>query len=191
MKSFVIFIVVIAICCLHYGQKTYNRKYVRSTMNKKKYLIRSHDNSSKEVKAANLLASLSKKKQILCDHIGNSSKYQNHMGIQRLLRNQNVKLEELSYEFDNQAAYSINKGERIGICLRKKNGTIEEENTMLFVLLHELAHIMSVSYSHNEEFWSNFALLIDAAVECKIYKYRDFAQEPTTYCGHQISHTPR
>ena len=179
--------VVIFVCFM---KTTYKRVYQKSSLNKKRYLVRLHDSPKYQMKSANLLASLSTKKNQLCDFLVKNKKYKDHNGVRRLLNNRNVKLEELSYEYNKEAAYSINKGERIGICLRKKNGKIENENTMFFVLMHELAHIMSTKYAHDDEFWSNFAVLIKAATECNVYVYRDFGKAPDSYCGHRISHTP-
>ena len=191
VNSGTILIAALSIILFCFGKTTYKRVYQVSKVNNKKYLVRSHNSSLIQLKSANLLASLSKKKNKLCDFLAVNDKYKNHYGVKRLLSNRHVKLEELSYEYNNEAAYSINKGERIGMCLRKKNGTIENENTMFFVLMHELAHIMSIKYAHDDEFWDNFALLIKAGTECGVYKYRDFGNNPTTYCGHHITHTPK
>ena len=77
------------------------------------------------------------------------------------------------------------------ILKHKKNGNYENTNTMFFVLMHELAHIMSRKYAHDKEFWDNFALLIRAAQECNVYNYQDYDTNPSSYCGHRISYTPK
>lgn len=174
-----------------FAKTTYGRVYQTSALNNKKYLVRKYPNKKHQIKSADLLAALSKKKNTLCEYLSKTKKYRNHYGVKRLLRNQYVKIEELSYEYNNEAAYSINKGERIGICLRKKNGNFENTNTMFFVLMHELAHIMSTKYAHDKEFWDNFALLIQAAQECNVYNYQNYDENPSSYCGHRISYTPK
>lgn len=191
IKTSTLFIGTLTILLLCFAKKTYKRVYQISNINKKRYLVRSQKSSKMQIKSANLLASLSKKKNILCDYLKNNEKYNKKYGVRRLLSRRNVRLEELSYDYDKEAAYSINKGERIGICLRKKNGNIENENTMFFVLMHELAHIMSIKYAHDDEFWKNFAILIKAAQECNVFVYRDYTSNPTSYCGHSITHTPQ
>ena len=159
------------------------RKYFLSRMNSKKYLTTSQHGSD-------LLASLSFKKAKLCKFLENSTKYKNHLGVKRLLENKDVKIEEVAPQYKNQAAYSINKGDTIGICLKNKSGRYENENTMFFVFMHELAHIMTNKYEHNKEFWDNFALLIEAATHAGIYQYQNFQSNPVSYCGHNINHTP-
>ena len=36
----------------------------------------------------------------------------------------------------------------------------------MFVIIHELSHIMSKSIGHNSEFYDNFKFLLKEAVEC-------------------------
>ena len=35
----------------------------------------------------------------------------------------------------------------------------------MFVTLHELAHVMTVSVGHTEEFWTNFKFLLTKSVD--------------------------
>ena len=83
----------------------------------------------------------------------------------------------------------MNKGEKIGICVRYKNKKVNE-NSLFFVLLHELAHIMSESYGHTEEFWRNFKYLIEISIRYNLYKYENYNTNPTNMCGTEISSTP-
>ena len=56
-------------------------------------------------------------------------------------------------------AYSVNKGDELSICIREKDTeAFLDSNTVTFVAIHELAHIMSESTGHTEEFWDNFRL---------------------------------
>ena len=58
-------------------------------------------------------------------------------------------------------AYSVNKGEELSICIREKNTEkFLDSNTVLFVAIHELAHIMSESTGHTEEFWDNIKYVL-------------------------------
>ena len=67
---------------------------------------------------------------------------------------------------------------------------MQDENTMFFVVMHELAHIMSVKYAHDNEFWNNFKELIQVAIECKQYTYQNYHKHKEVYCGHSIHDTP-
>ena len=164
-----------------------SRIHMESNNIGKRYLVKS-DKFSK--KSTETLAYLDDFKSKLCKHLENKKIYNANESVQRLLDNKNVILEEIAKKYEGEAAYSVNKGERIGICLKNKNGMYENKNTMAFVLMHELAHIMTSEYKHNKKFWSNMALLIENAIEAKIYKYVEYRKNPETYCGHDITHTP-
>ena len=99
------------------------------------------------------------------------------------------KLRETSSNEDS-IAFTINKGHEIRICIRNGTNSFEDINTSLFVILHELAHIMSVSYGHNEEFNEHFSYITHLATSLGLYKPEDFHKEPKTYCGIKISNSP-
>jgi hypothetical protein len=91
-------------------------------------------------------------------------------------------------------SYSVNKGESIHLCLRQRNGPDEslvEENVMVFVSLHELAHVCTESVGHGPDFWNNFGWLLKEAEALNIYQYTDFAATPASYCGVYITDAPK
>jgi hypothetical protein len=90
-------------------------------------------------------------------------------------------------------AYSENKGEKVAFCLNKKkedNDSLIDENTLTFVAIHELAHIMTKSIGHKSEFWSNFKYLLDNAKEANIHNPVDYKKKPQEYCGMKIHDNP-
>ena len=89
-------------------------------------------------------------------------------------------------------SYSLNKGEKIALCIRKKgdNLTFENENTVIFVAIHELSHIMTESVGHEKEFWDNMAFLLEKAHELDIYEPVDYNENNIDYCGMEITTTP-
>jgi hypothetical protein len=89
-------------------------------------------------------------------------------------------------------SYTYNKGKRIHMCIRERNnkGEIEKDNTLVFVVLHELAHIMTLSVGHTPEFWDNFRFLLRQALDLGYYKYHAYHDDPVTYCGTDIVDTP-
>jgi len=86
-------------------------------------------------------------------------------------------------------SYSINKGEEIILCLRTNN-KIVDLNTMMFVVLHELAHLATKSIGHTEEFWDNFRWILEEAINIGIYTKQDFKKESVEYCGMTITSSP-
>jgi hypothetical protein len=92
----------------------------------------------------------------------------------------------------NQTSYSINKGEKIVICIRTrdKNDNIVDFNTIMFVSLHELAHVCTISIGHKTEFWDNFKWILANAIRYKIYKHVDYSAHPEPYCNIKITNNP-
>lgn len=93
---------------------------------------------------------------------------------------------------EHSAAYVVNKGEQLRICIRDpySDNMFEDENTGYLVMLHELAHLMSKSFGHNQEFRKNFAFITQVAIDLGLYRYVDYSKHPTTYCSTDITHSP-
>ena len=93
---------------------------------------------------------------------------------------------------DSTTSYSENKGNRIVICLRQKTSgyPFVEENTVMFVVLHEMAHLMTYSTGHTPEFWANFRRMLQDAIAVGIYENVNYARTPTPYCGIEITDSP-
>lgn len=84
-------------------------------------------------------------------------------------------------------SYTVNKGEKVVMCLMDREGRDEiyDINLLMYVALHELAHVGSFSYSpdHNKEFKDFFNVLIIYSVKLKIYEFVDYSENPVNYCG--------
>jgi len=90
---------------------------------------------------------------------------------------------------DEDVAYSIAK-DAISVCVRGSDGALEAENTTMFVLLHELAHIATDKYGHPPEFWANMRFLLELAEATGTYKYQDFDSQIISYCGRKLAASP-
>jgi hypothetical protein len=94
----------------------------------------------------------------------------------------------------SDTSYSENKGQKIVVCLRDKTKKPQypliDENTVMFVMLHEMAHLMTETIGHTPEFWTNFKRMLHDAVQLGIYQPVNYAQQPTPYCGMTITDTP-
>lgn len=91
-------------------------------------------------------------------------------------------------------SYSENKGQRVVVCLRDKTKAPQypliDQNTIMFVVLHEMAHLMTETIGHTQEFWANFKRILGDAVQIGIYTPVNYAQRPTPYCGMTITDSP-
>jgi len=93
--------------------------------------------------------------------------------------------------------YTLNKGEQMLMCMRNnykesdKYGEVHDDmNLLMFVGLHELAHIMSVTAHHTDEFWSNFKFILEEAAEMGYYRPVDYSHSPMAYCAMLVYENP-
>jgi len=93
----------------------------------------------------------------------------------------------------SDTSYSENKGQRIVICLRDKTSApypLIDINTIMFVMLHEMSHLMTETIGHTPEFWANFKRALGDAIKIGIYTQTNYAQSPVNYCGMKITDSP-
>lgn len=115
------------------------------------------------------------------------SKYPDNEDVVRLYDNFDPdRVSEGSIE-SGYTSYSVNKGEKIILCIRQSDGSFVEKNILLYVAIHELAHIMTSEVGHTPLFWSNFKFILSEAIEIAIYRKVDFDDRPEDYCGIKIS----
>lgn len=97
-------------------------------------------------------------------------------------------------ESKDHETYTVNKGQSVHMCVRDYSNDTKplhtDINLLTFVALHELAHIMSVTTHHTEEFWSNFKFLLKQATKYGIYTAIDYSYHPQQYCKMQIYDNP-
>lgn len=166
-----------------------NVEAITSTLDGKYYEVRS--NSAPDIKqtAANYLSDISKKGDLLVNYM-NIHNIPDQESAKRLKsRWSNCVLRETSSN-EKSAAYTVNKGEEMRLCIRNRNGTFEDSNTAFFVIIHEMAHLCSTSWGHNEEFRDYFSQIVSVASSLGLYKPQDFVNNPVTYCGTEINTTP-
>ena len=155
----------------------------------KVYGIRDIADLENKKKAVNQLSSISKKIDYLTEYMYKNGLPNQQTATRLLNRWVSCKLRETSSN-DSSVAFTVNKGTEMRLCIRKNDNQFEDENTSMFVVLHELAHIMSISYGHNQEFRDNFKYLVNLASSLNLYKPQDFSRDPQSYCNTVINTTP-
>ena len=183
----ILFIILIALK-LYYESDVFNLRCIVSTADGKKYCVRERNNIER---ASNLLAQTTDKLKYLVENM--NARYRNRKNVQRLVENFNPTTIKETLPTSEYTAYSENKGEKLAFCLnknKKNNENLIDQNTLMFVAIHEIAHIMTLSVGHTEEFWQNFKFLLENAVELGIYEPIDYKKNPKNYCGMTISDNP-
>uniref|UniRef100_A0A6C0CRY0 WLM domain-containing protein n=1 Tax=viral metagenome TaxID=1070528 RepID=A0A6C0CRY0_9ZZZZ len=180
---------LLVICTkIYFDSDYFNLKCIISDVDGKKYCVRERQ---KLELAADKLASASVNMQRLVDKC--HEKYQNRENVKRLKEGFNPKRIQETLPTSQYTAYSENKGEKLAFCLDKnKNGKggLIDDNTLMFVAIHELAHVASESIGHTDEFWRNFKFLLQEAEEMSIYTPIDYKKNPKNYCGMEITDNP-
>jgi hypothetical protein len=162
--------------------------YYNSSSNKF-YKIRNIGSDDSKINATKYLENLRSKIDTLVLYMKNNNLPDVAVANRLYYRWFSCNLRETS-SADTAVASTVDKGREIKICIRNGPNSFEDINTALFVMLHELAHIMSISKDHTIEFFNNFSYITHLASYLGIYKPENFAEKPKTYCGFQIKTTP-
>ena len=190
--GYIIIILVLFISYKIYSDSDiFQLKCIVSTVDGEKYCVRERKNVQD---ASNLLARTTEKMTTLVQKL--NVKYPENSGkenVRRLVKKFNPKKIVETLPTSEYTAYSENKGQKIAFCLNKKkndNNNLIDENTLMFVALHEMAHVASKTIGHNTEFWNNFAFLIEEAEIFELYTPIDYSKKNAEYCGMSITSSP-
>jgi hypothetical protein len=170
------------------NKDTLDLKCVISSVDGNKYCVRDRKEVSS---AADLLAKTTEKCKILVEYV--FKKYPNKDNVLRLHDGFNPKQIMETLPTSEFTAYSENKGEKLAFCLNKSkpdNNNLIDENTLMFVAIHELSHIATKSIGHKSEFWENFKFLLAEAKAANVHSPVDYKETPQEYCGMKISDNP-
>jgi Zn-dependent protease with chaperone function len=168
----------------------YDMTFVESDLDHEKYLVR---NLPDKKEAADRLAEVRRRTLLLMKHFKQTNST-NQIAID-ILKNFDaapIRFSESTPD-SSYTSYTLNKGEKMYVCLRQKNATqdLVSANVLTFVTLHELGHIGTREIGHTPLFWNNFAWILKQAEELGIYEYQDFAEHPVEYCGISITDQPK
>ena len=180
------FILVIMIN-IYWESDMFQLKCIISEVDGKKYCVRER---AKLTLAADLLATTTQKMKKLAIYM--KKEYPTRDNCNRLYSRFNPTVVREILPTSKFTAYSENKGQKLAFCVtRTKEGDrLIDQNTLTFVAIHEMAHIMSASIGHNDEFWNNFKFLLHNAKKIGIYEPVDYKNQNIQYCGMTISDNP-
>lgn len=196
MKFYYVIILVIVVIFFYYSE--FNTRTIGN------FKIHNHYNGQNSVE---VFSEIDRRIKILQSHMKKkyissspslSSPYYGEGGLdmnertKQFLRNYNSKnLYEISpSNLMGNTSFTEGKGRKVVFCLRDKTGQIHEINTLMFVVLHEMTHIMNDRWGHEEYFWRLFRLVLIDAEEAQIYKPINYSIEPKNYCGMKITQNP-
>lgn len=166
---------------------TFEMVYAKSNYDDRSYLVR---NLPDKEEAANILAYIRSLLSSLSQRL--EIAYPTDPRIKLLTSRYRPDSIQEAPENSKSTSYSVNKGENLVFCIRSRtaDASFVPKNTVVFVALHELAHIICISHGHTPEFWECFRYLLAHAVKWKLYEAVDYKLKAEPYCGTVISDTP-
>ena len=191
MTLIIILIIIFVIWYLFFYQYVH---YVVSSIDNNTYIIRRNGMSkSGLMESADTLAIINARILKLIDHL-NSINTDTGVPIKYLTKNYNHSILSEAFVDKNYTTFTVDK-ESIHICLRTRdtNDKIYDINTLMYVILHELAHLCNYDtngrpiYGHGIEFLRIFKAIVQESIKINIYTYQNYQTRPLEYCGLQIS----
>jgi hypothetical protein len=189
MKTYLIIISLLII--IWYCKSPNLETLAVSVVDGRKYSVKKHFHDHH--KASNILARLNAINKKIISHM--KDKYENtpkEDAVEFLSNNYNGDvLSEHTPATTINTSYVLNKGDLIKLCLRDPTtNELHDFNTLVFVNLHELSHLLDRNYGHNESFWRGFKTILEEATELGLYTPVDYQKKPVKYCGITITSNP-
>ena len=189
MFIYTLIIGILVICgYIYYDSDAFQLKCIVSTVDGNKYCVRERE---KLQEAADMLARITVKCKELVDFV--HKKHGDQDNVKRLVEGYNPQRVMETLPTSEFTAFSENKGEKIAFCLNTKREGVSnmiDEHTLMFVAIHELAHVCTKSIGHKTEFWDNFKFLLENAKDANIHLPVDYKTKPAEYCGMNIKDNP-
>ena len=184
---FIILFVIGFIIKIYFESDMFHLKCIISDEDGNTYCVRE---TPKLELVADLLARTTEKLKQLVAYL--KDEFPNRENVKRLAEKFNPKKISETLPTSKYTAYSENKGEKLAFCTTttKEGSKLIDENTLSFVAIHELGHVMTESIGHTKEFWQNFKFLLKNAVKIGIYEPVDYKKKPKKYCGMKITDNP-
>jgi len=185
---YVIILITLIIFIYKLLYEPFKNVLVLSQFDNQKYSVQDTFDNPEE--AANQLSLIRGRIDRLLSYLNNQ--YPENSKVSRLIRRFNPDNLREALDEEDSTSFTINKGEEIHLCLRSKKGerNLHDPNLLIFVVIHELAHVMSVTIGHNDEFKENFEFLLNEARDAKIYYPINYQDQPKQYCGLKVKNNP-
>jgi hypothetical protein len=192
MNDFILISLVIIFIYIFLFFNRHNVIYIKAYTGEKFMVYKDEHNIDNNMNKANLLAQILKNlltlKKYLVTNINMFPDYKEY--IEQLDRNFKEN-RTVVYETDpasNLTSYSVNKGEELSFCLKsKKNGNLHDINLLMYVAIHEMAHIACPEIGHGNLFKKIFKKFLEVAITINLYRKDDYSVNNVEYCGMMLT----
>lgn len=163
-----------------------NLKYVETASGAKYFVQEGKYKKQSAELLEKLIHNMYKLKKYLVDNINNYPNMKNYINqLSEKLTEDRTRIKENTKDSD-LTSYSVNKGEELVFCLKsKKSKKNHDINLLMYVAIHELAHLGCPEIGHTPLFNKIFNFFLTEATKMSppIYKYQDYSRNPIEYCG--------
>lgn len=188
MESYYVIIIVFFVIIYYY----FNRGevvYHANNNSNKKYLVRNTQDKDHAVKT---LEQIEQNLRKLIKLLMQDTETISNKEMYKYIKTINDKLDSVEIQESppnsKYTSYSVNKGELLVFCIRSKETfKIHDMNELLYVAIHEIAHIGCPEVGHTDLFFKINKYLINKAMKYNIYKYIDYSTNNKEYCGMKLT----
>ena len=187
MRYVLIGCILFIVAVFYLNSDTFNLKCIVAIKDGHKYCVRDSDRIQESVE---LLAEATDRMKKIVKSI--QQKFPEDERVKLLISNFNPRRIVETLPTSEYTAYSEGKGSKLAFCLRKHKHEMKliDINTLTFVAIHELTHLMTKSIGHKKDFWDNFTFMLEHASEEGLYHSVDYSKHPSDYCGITIDSNP-
>lgn len=175
-----IYLILFFIVVFYFIIDNYKHVYKKSSIDNRYYRVKNDD---KAQESADTLAKINKRIMKLIEYIKTLEEKPEY--VSRLYYYNPDTIKENVWNIDT--TYTLNKGQEITFCLtprdEKHGNEVYPINLLMYVAIHELAHVVSIASGHGDEFKRNFNDLLKHANDSGVYKHINFKKTPKEYCG--------
>ena len=185
-----LFFLILIIIIIYIRYQNNDVVYVKSDIDNEYYLVRELDDRQQ---AANMLAKIKNNIITLTNYLYQNRNKNSFIDYEPYILQLNSRIKNViimeSTTNSVYTSYSVNKGEQIVFCIRSKKirNQFHKLNLIMYVVLHEIAHVACPEFGHTELFKRIFNFLTKIAVSIRMYQPINFSLYPAEYCGITIT----
>lgn len=181
------FILIFIVFTVMYYMFLYDSRISVEAFDGKMYKIKNDNKELNKIKA-DFLARIDKKARTIVQYMLDNQLPTKDISLKTHNRFKDSHIGETPGGEKDGGGHTIGKKHIYLCCITK--GKLNNENDTYFVCLHELAHVMSDSYGHGEEFKTNFNFIVKLAVKLGLWKDPKYEEKPVDYCGVMVTQSP-
>jgi len=188
MNKIILLILILIVIYIYFIVNGKNKIIFDNKTGSKIVLYNEENEINKEKLLKKIIDNMYILRQHMIDNIENFPEYKDYIN---LLKKNLTPIRTTIYETDPYSeftSYSVNKGEELSICLTsKKTKELHNINILMYVVIHELAHMACPEIGHGILFKKIFKKLLEEAIKINIYNYENYNEQPLEYCGMTIN----